>query len=323
MSIDVPLKPEDFLETTRNISNSEVTTFLSCRRMYDFNFIDNIVPKVTSVPLDRGSVGHAAFEYYIMARLNGTDHDRAMQHAKKAFVEAIQNTPDRIEVYMFIQQVWERYMHHHQGWPEWELLGTEERLDLQLTDTLRISIRYDLKVRDRTSGKIQIGDWKFAYDFWTDTDHYLNGQMPKYIAVLRLNGVQCDGGFVEQVRTRPITSGKLLADKRNLWRRNYYNPSPAKLKQVMRQHMNAAREIEEHRAKSAEERRDFASIPVLNKFGPCKYCSYTSLCNSMNEGVKDMSVDIRVNYTQNTYGYNHGQSVPGTLTEPQDIKELL
>ncbi len=321
MSDVIPLKPEDFRAETRNVSNSEVTTFLSCKRMYDFAFIENLAPKVTPVPLDRGSIGHNAFERYIKARLDGASHDQAMSKAMGAFTEAIQAFPERINIYMEAQQIWQRYMEFHQGWPEWELLGTEERLDLQLTDTLRIAIRYDVKIRDRATGKILIGDWKFTYDFWTDSDHYLNPQLPKYIAVLRLNGIQCDGGFIEQVRTRTITSSQLLADKRNLWRRNYYTPSQKKLQQVMRQHINAAMEIEEHRAKTPEQRRDYASIPVLNKFGPCKYCNFTSLCNSMNEGVKDLSVDIRVNYTQNTYGYNEGQSVPGQ--DSPDLKELL
>ncbi len=89
MLIDIPLKPEDFEAATRNISNSEVTTYLSCKRMYDFAFIDNLAPKVTPVPLDRGSVGHYAFELYIKARLNGASHEKAMQIAMTAFEEAI------------------------------------------------------------------------------------------------------------------------------------------------------------------------------------------------------------------------------------------
>ena len=44
--LDVALKPEDFLPDSRAISNSEAIAFLSCKRQYNFAFVDNLAPKV-------------------------------------------------------------------------------------------------------------------------------------------------------------------------------------------------------------------------------------------------------------------------------------
>lgn len=72
---------------------------------------------------------------------------------------------------------------------------------------------------------------------------------------------------------------------------------------MLRQHVAASLEIEKFRALPDAE-REVAAIPVLNKHGACKYCNFKDLCVSEIEGKKDLSVDIRVNYVKNTYGYN-------------------
>lgn len=286
---------------SRNVSNSEVTTFLACKRQYDFAFILNLAPKVTPTPLARGTLGHLAFEYYVKARLAGDTHEQALKAAEEAYTQALREGVS-LEVVMETKFLWLRYMNFHQGWPEYDLLGSEERMDLKLTDTLSMPIRYDLYVRNRKTGEYLIGDYKFTYDFWQPWEHDLNGQMPKYIEVMRLNGYPCDGGFLEEVRTRPLGKDK-ARDPKQTWRRTTYRPTIAVKRSVLRQHVATSLEIEKHRALSAEE-RETVSIPVLNKHGACKFCNFKDLCNSMNQGKKDLSVDIEVGYTQNTYGYN-------------------
>lgn len=294
----------DFVEFSklddRNISNSEVTAWLSCRRMYEFAFVQNLAPKATSVPLARGTLGHEAFSVYILARLDGSSHDMAMRATNETFTEAMRNLT--MDVVMETKFLFTRYMDYHQGWPDWELLGTEERIDLRLTDDFTIPIRYDLLVREKTTGKIKVGDWKFTYDFWQPHEHDLNVQMPKYITVMRANGMQVDGGFLEEIRTRPLGKEK-SSDQRNLWRRTNYHPTLERSRESMRQHISASFEIMEYRSKNEDDRRA-AAIPVLNKHGACKFCNFTDLCNSMLDGKTDLSVDIMSGYTENTYGYN-------------------
>lgn len=297
----------------RNVSNSEVTAFLSCKRMYRYAFVHNLEPKDRSkmYALDRGTLGHLAFEFYIRARLNGSSHEQALKATREMFMQKLASGEASIDLVTEVRFLWERYMSYHNGWTtEWRLLGTEERTDLKLTDSLYIATRYDLMVEDIRTGKHLIGDFKFTYDFWSPEDHELNGQMPKYIGVLQANGIRCDGGFLEEVRTRPLGKDK-SADRKNLWRRTTYFPSIAKRQSVLRQHVQASLEIESFRALSEEEQRRSA-IPVLNKHGACKYCNFKSLCNSENEGKKDLTLDMATDFAENTYGYN----------KPDDLRKL-
>lgn len=301
--MDVEIRPEDFLPESRAISNSEVTSYLSCKRQYNFAFIDVLAPKEEGRQLTRGTLGHAYMQWYIEARLNSSDHDLSMKKADEVFIQAMKDGT-KPDIVMETQTLCQRYMAAHNGFPEWEFLGTEQRLDLRITDTLIFPIRYDVYVMEKSNGKRRIGDFKFTYDFWSYEDHALNGQLPKYMTVMRANGFQVDSAFLEQIRTRKITDPvKLRSPKNNLWVRSDYYPSNANLANTLRQHVAASLEIERHRALDPKTRED-ESIPVLNKFGACKYCNFKPLCIAKLEGKRDLTVDIRSGYTTNTYGYN-------------------
>ncbi len=289
----------------RNISNSEVTAYLSCKRMYNFAFIDLLAPKDMSPHLARGEIGHLAFQRYVEERLKYNEgrwsqeaHDSSLVAGRNAFLEAA-NAGFSMEVIMQAKFLWERYMGFHNGWVKWRLLGTEQRHFVPITESLNMPIRYDLYYEDVDSGYCYILDFKFTYEFWTSEDHDVNGQMPKYITVMRANGFRVDGGKLEQIRTRSLGKEK-ASDPKALWRRTPYNPTPARSRTMLRQHVAASLQIERHRNLSPVARED-ESIAVFNKFGACKFCNYKDLCNQKTEGIQDLSVMIREGYTVNDY----------------------
>jgi hypothetical protein len=304
MTIDITgdLTPEPVVP--RNVSNSEVTTFLSCKRQYNFAFIENLAPKNTSDPLARGSAFHNAMDVYWKKRIEGKDHDTAFN---EALVEGFAVLPEgwSLEMLMHAQMLWTRFMMFYNGFPDWKPIGTEIKLTVPMTPTLTISIQYDFYFYNMATKKFVLLDWKVTYEFWKDEDHSLNGQMPKYIAVLQANGYQVDEGCLAEIRSRPLGKEK-ASDPRNLWRFTRYNPSTAKKQQVIRQHVSASLAIERHRNLSPED-RDIESIPVLNKHGACKFCNFTDLCMAMLEGRRDLSVDIRVGYVHNDYTDIHNE----------------
>ncbi len=302
---------ETVTPTPRNISNSEVTAFLSCKRMYNYAFVLNLAPKVTPAPLARGTIGHLAFQYYVEARLNGASHEQAMKASERAFVEAMKSGTDT-GVVLNAQFLFNRYMGFHNGWPEWKLLGTEQRHFIPISPTLNFPIRYDLYLEEIGSGKRKILDFKFTYDFWTPYDHDINAQMPKYIAVMQSNGLRVDGGILEEIRTRELGKEK-SADPRNLWRRTRYEPSRSRTRSVLRQQVVTALQIERHRALPPAE-REGESIPIYNKHGACKFCNFKDLCNSQTEGATeaDLAVAIREHYVNNDYS-----------TQQQVMEDLL
>jgi hypothetical protein len=287
------------LPTHRNISNSEVTAFLSCTQMYDFAFMRNLAPKVTPKPLARGTLGHLAFQYYIEGRLEGLSHAQSLQGADRAFNEAMDTIS--MDIVMQTKFLFTRYMEFHNGWPEWELLGTEQSLVLKVTDEITIPIRYDLMVRELSSNRILVGDFKFSYDFWRPIEHSLNAQMPKYVTIMQANGIKVAGGFLEEIRTRPLGAEK-SANYKNLWKRSLYFPTHAKKRNTMKQHIATSLKIMEYRALPDAE-REMATIPLLNKFGACKVCNFAELCASKLDGA-DIEHFIATAFVPNTYGYN-------------------
>ncbi len=284
----------------RNISNSEVTTWLTCRRMYHYAFMLNLAPKVTGTPLARGTLGHSYFQRYAEGRLDGMPHDTAVKSAEQVFPEAMA-AGTTMDVVLETKYLCERYMKFHQGWSYWEILGTEQKYDLKVTDGISIPIRYDLYVREKSTDRKLLIDFKFAYDFWQPSEHDLNAQFPKYITVMNNAGVQVDGAALEEIRTRKLGAEK-ASDPRNLWRRTFYYPSVAKKRNTMKQHIAASLEIENYRSLPDKQRED-ATIPVLNKHGACKYCNFRDLCASELVGG-EIAIAIEMGYTENTYGYN-------------------
>lgn len=283
----------------RNVSNSEVTAWLTCRRQYYYAFVLELTPKSTPTPLARGTLGHSAFQRYAEGRLQGMSHEVALKYSQTVFTDAMSEIG--IEVVMETKFLYDRYMAHHKGWPNWEILGTEQRIDCQITDTLSMPMRYDMYVREVKTNRRLIVDFKFAYDFWSPEDHDLNGQNPKYITVMNNAGMPVDGAVLEEIRTRKLGTEK-SADPKNLWRRTHYFPSITKKRSVLKQHIGASLEIENFRSLSDDKMQDSA-IPVLNKHGACKYCNFKELCIIDLEGG-EKNVAIEVGFTKNTYGYN-------------------
>jgi hypothetical protein len=226
-------------------------------------------------------------------------HEVALKFSQEVFKEAMGEVG--IEVVMETKFLYDRYMEFHKGWPNWRLLGTEQRIDCKITDTISMPMRYDAYVEEVQSNKRLIVDFKFTYDFWSPEDHDLNGQNPKYITVMNNAGTPVDGAVLEEIRTRKLGAEK-SADAKNLWRRTHYFPSVAKKRSVLKQHIAASLEIERYRALDPEAMAD-ATIPALNKHGACKYCNFKELCIIELDGG-ETGVAIDVGFVKNTYGYN-------------------
>lgn len=278
----------------RNISNTEVTTYLTCRRMYFYQFILELQPKKLGKPLLRGIIFHEVMEIYWKARLNGMNHLQSMAEAQKKFADITVESP--VDVLMEVQVIWTRYMEAHNGWPNWRPLGAEETIKIPISDTLTFTFKYDFYYQDLETGAYYVLDYKLTYDFWTEWEHKLNAQMPKYIAGMQSAGFRVDGGMLEEVRTREVKT----TDK---WRSTPYHPSAYKIRGFITQHIDASMEIEAFRAlPTAEQKKD--ALPVLNKFGACKFCNFRDLCEAEVAGETDISGMIAVGYEQSTYGYN-------------------
>lgn len=296
----------------RRISNSEVATWLTCKRKYYYEFDLNLEPKVSSGALGKGTLLHEGLALYY-ASLKEWDegagtpgdpagvtrrHESAVNRARTMLQNflASGNGYD-FETVMEVDRLLQGYWNFYQGDPNWEILEVEKGYDLAMTEDYEYSLRLDLLVRERNTGAIVLVDHKTAYDFWTEDDLDLNPQFPKYIGSLRANGVNVDKAVLNQIRTRSIKAPTLD----QLFRRTVCKPNLAKIGNAMREQVISSMDIMKHRNLPLEV-KDQNSVRILSK-QVCKFCNVKSLCLAEYDGG-DITVAKETDFRQRTYGYN-------------------
>lgn len=294
--------------TTRKISNSEVGTWLSCRRKYYYRFDLLLEPKKLSHSLQRGILFHLAMEKFNIKFMETKDFKFAQSWGEQIIQDQFLNyetydtevAVDCLRIYNIYMQILEQRI------DEWEILEAEQQHDLPINDSYSMPIKLDLLVRERSTGDIALVDYKTCYDFWSDDQIALSAQAPKYIAALRNAGIKVDKLLLEQIRYRKIKE----PTQDQLFRRTPIKPGTAKIRNVMQDHITASNSISQYRALPDAQRNELATR-VLNPM-LCKSCEVRDLCKSELDGG-DIGYAIQVGYKKNTYDYN--QIAPNVLEE--------
>jgi len=282
----------------RRISNSEATSWLTCRARYRYEFDMNLQKIGSSDALDKGNLIHAILEEYYKARMLGDSHEEAVVMGRKALIPAMDTYG--MELIAKVDPLMQAYFNHYQH-DNWEILSVEDSFDLPITDDFTMPTRLDLLVKT-SDGKIWIVDHKSTYDFWTTDDIELNAQLPKYVATLRNMGYDVAGAIINQIRTRSVKNN----DAADLFRRVKIVPSIAIIRSVLSQQMAASKEITTYREQPEDIRKAIAT-PVLNKI-VCKYCSFRGLCASEIAGGEIEYLVQNEYQPKQGYGYNNEKS---------------
>lgn len=286
----------------RRISNSEASTWLSCRAKYRYQFLLNLEPIKQKEVLSRGIIGHEALAIYYRAIKLGQDHDVAVRNARDYLASFFSTTEYSTDLLYDLDRILVGYFNHVKfelsDLDNWDILMVEEQLDIPISEDFHVPMTLDLLVRDKTTGDIILIDHKFFYDFPTQDDLALNAQLPKYVAILRYNGYNVTKAMINCIRYRKLKN----PDSSDLFRRDVIKPSDAKLRNALSQHIMASQEILEYR-EMTEEGQKAKSLPVLNKM-MCKGCQYANLCITEYDGG-DVNFLMQVDYKSNErYGYN-------------------
>lgn len=282
----------------RRISNSEVSTWLTCRRRYYYEFDLNLEPNRQGAALGRGVMLHDVLALYYERLKAGCSHTTAVADARARLQTYMANAGFAVDTVMEVDRLLQGYWNYYQGDPDWEILEVETGYDLPLTDDYQYALRLDLLVRSRSTGHTILVDHKTAYDFWSEDDLDLNPQFPKYIGALRLNGIHVDKALLNQIRTRKLKN----PGPEDLFRRTVYKPSVAKVREAIREQVISSQDIVRHRMLPLEVRRD-QSPRSLNKM-VCRNCDVKPLCMSEFDGG-DIKHMVANDYKQRTYGYNN------------------
>lgn len=281
----------------RKVSNSETTTWLQCQRRYLYQYDLNLRPKKLSQALSRGILGHEVVAEYYSARKAGQNHADALVQARRLLYAK----PDYdLDIVAEVDKIVNNYfrVYGDEIGSKYSILAVEEQYEIPLTSDFIFVMRLDLLVKNLKTNRTELWDHKFVYDFWSQDDLALDPQRPKYIGALRFNNNFVDEAVLNQLRYRSI---KQPTDDQ-LFKRTVQQPSQAKINTVLREHVQASREIVEWRKLSLDERRRVAKRSA-NKM-TCRSCSVKQLCMSELDGG-DISYAIKTDYVTNEYGYNN------------------
>lgn len=284
-------------DNMRRISNSEVTTWLACRRKYYYQFVLNLQPLKHSDALNKGVLGHEILAHYYDARIAGESHDSARDFALRKLTEVLSSNSFGMEIVLAVRKLLEGYWGYYADDADWIILACEKEYDVPISDEFCFVLRLDLLVQERRTGQTVLVDHKFVYDFWSEADLTLNPQFPKYIGALTANGIKIDKAVLNQIRTRSLKN----PTPDDLFRRTISKPSSVKIRNMMIEQVDASREVVEFRElPEAQQKRK--ALRSINK-KTCKGCPVEGLCMSELDGG-DVTYMIQTDFRQNTYGYN-------------------
>lgn len=281
--------------TTRFISNSEVSSWLQCRKKYYYEYVLDLEPKKSSDAINKGVLIHALLENYYAGKAMGLDEASCRESAMEPLMIAAQATyADMVELGKVRDLVYAYFDHYMETDERYEVYAVETKLKSDLSDEYALVGTVDLIWRDKEDGKYIMVDHKSSYNFWTDEQSSISGQFVKYVYLGKSLGLDVKGVMVNQLRTRPLKNPEMSA----LFLRAWVKPTDIKVRKVMEQHVFASEEIVAFRNADVQ-----IAIPIYDKY-ICSNCPFLPLCDSDSNGAP-LQYQIQADYKIRTgYGYN-------------------
>lgn len=283
------------------ISNSEVSSYLTCSRRHYYAHLSNLEPKTFSIALTRGVIGHEIMAAYYQALQDGASFDRAKKVALAVWMRHYSDESMDLEILVFLRQLIEQYWEYYSDdCDRWEILGVEESYQIPMPgNDNKYGMRLDLRVRVKQGqylGEHHLIDHKFVYNLKKQDEVNLDAQIPKYIATIRLNGDRIDRAMFNQLRHRHLKTKSIPSDER--YSRHFYRPTERKIATVMSEQFTAAARIAPLYDMTLEE----AEATTLRILQPmiCGYCPFNGLCDTELNG-DDTSLMRKTEFQANAY----------------------
>lgn len=299
----------------RRISNSEVATWLTCRRQYYYAFDMGIAPKIKGhnptgrvTTLAVGTLGHEVLAiFYSMLKMDGSIEE-AKQASRDHLSHLMLNPREfNMETIVHTTKILERYWSHYSqvDLDKYEIIDVEKEYDIPLTDEFNYVFRFDLLLKERGTNKIGLVDHKFKYEFFTDEAISLTGQMPKYLGALRYNGIFPSFVYLNQIRAKaPAQSW----GPKDFFRRSLVSPSNTKVTNAVREQVIASQEIVEWREQPDEIKRATALRSMDSFPNPCGKCPFNLICRMEYDGGNITHV-VANDFGPNSYNYNRDEQL--------------
>lgn len=177
------------------ISNSQITSKLTCNRLHDYTYIQNLMPRVNNLDLRRGTVGHALLEAFFRAIMAGSSVEEAEQAGIVKLREIIVNSDplDILHAKMLVamDKVFRRFVRQYHKSSKFKILSVESLITVPMTKDIMFGMYTDLLVEytmGTYKGKVGSYDHKIVSHFKTLEDLKFDPQQIKYQKALQLQG---------------------------------------------------------------------------------------------------------------------------------------
>lgn len=289
------------------VSNTEVTMKGSCGRQHYYRFGLDIEPVFSNLgpAIARGLIGHAALDTYYVALQQGLSHDDAVQESWDTLNEklawVVMNWPEDIDLIKIISKLKHLltgYFRLYRG-DTFKVHAVEKFFRAPITPDAEYGMRLDLLV-EMTSGQYRgdfiVVDHKFVYNFKTQKELTMDGQLSKYVKTVRDNGYVVTKGMFNQLRYRELREPTVD----DLYKRTIVKATKVKTENIWKEQRKSTIEISKIKKLPLAEWSE-AATRNLSPF-VCKYCHFVSLCNLELE-EEDITTELQTNFQPNTYGY--------------------
>lgn len=260
----------------RIISNSEVTAYNECSRRHWYQYQQELQPRSYGIALTRGIVGHQVLEQYYKVIQEGFSVDDAkyfalgyLERLLTAHAEKAPFDYDKLTMLSQLHALIDAYIEFYRV-EEFRVISVEKTYIAPVDPSFSYGMKLDLLVemiKGIYRGEIIVLDHKFIYNFKSDEELTIDGQLPKYIrTVAEAEGILITRGIFNQIRYRELKN----PNPEMIFRRSWIKPSKKAKDRIWTEQIDASDEIVNN---PRPPRRTLS--PLV-----CKNCYFLQICRA-------------------------------------------
>lgn len=289
------------------VSNTEIVMDDTCERSHWFRFGMGIEPKFENLgqALQRGLVGHDALASYYLTLKHGDSVEEAKEACfdviKTEVMRIMMETPEEMEMIsqmVALQHLLDGYIEYYRV-ETFKVIEVEKFFKTDITPSIEYGMRLDTLVEMTMGpyrGELVLVDHKFLYNFKTQAQLEMDGQLPKYMRTLRDNGYKVTRGMFNQIRYRHMKD--MSPDK--IFKREWSKPTTIQTDTIWNEQRKKAIKLEAKKSLPIAEWDEDATRNLSQMI--CKWCYFQPVCFTQMSGGS-IDAKIAVDYQRNTYGY--------------------
>lgn len=187
------------------ISYSQIASFLACRKKWHYEYVRELAPRITSAPMQLGTLVHADFE----ARLREESSEEALTKILNAYFTSREMFDEEIDYARALadkatilgERAYDRFIEKYEPiiHPTLGKLMVEHGFKIPVIDDYYMVGTIDTVVRERATGANWIVDHKVRKQLQPVENEEVNLQMATYQGAMLKEGIETVGSISHQI----------------------------------------------------------------------------------------------------------------------------